>query len=509
VETKYALLSVSDKSGIEDLARALAAAGFVLISSGGTASALEKEGIPVRRVSDHTGFPELLGGRVKTLHPRIHAGILARRTDPEHLAQLAGEGIPPIELVAVNLYPFREALAAGRPPAELTELIDIGGVALLRAAAKNWEDVAVLPDPSFYPEAIRQLRESGAWERESRRRWAGAAFALSAAYDAAVAGWFSRDCFPETFLLAGRLRQCLRYGENPQQAAAFYETAPASGTAIAGASLLGGKELSYNNLLDLESALGLILEFSAPAAVIVKHTNPCGCALGPGPAEAFTRALGCDPKSAFGGIVALNREVDGGTASLLAGIFLEAVIAPSFSPEALEVLRSKKNLRLLAAGPFRARAGSLQARTLYGGFLLQETDAASGEGFETVAGPAPAREIREDLLFAASVCKHVKSNAIVLAREKAIVGIGAGQMSRIDAAELALKKAAASGISAAGSVLASDAFFPFRDVVDLAAAAGIRAVIEPGGSIRDAESVAAAKEHGLTLVFTGVRHFRH
>jgi len=508
---RYALLSVSDKTGIVELARTLAGAGYALLSSGGTAFELEQAGLEVQRVAEYTGSSELLQGRVKTLHPKIHAGILARDNSRDR-DEMEREGIALIDIVAVNLYPFRAGRENDATKQDLIELIDIGGAALLRAGAKNWERVAALSSPAAYPEAIRQLKAHGEIDRATRERLAGEAFRLTADYDAAIAAWLGeREHFGPQLRLRGDLRERMRYGENPGQDAAFYLGNETEGTSLAGVEQLGGKVLSYNNIVDLESALELILEFKEPAAAVIKHTNPCGCALGKSPAEAFRRALAGDPKSAFGGIVALNREVDRETAELIAGIFVEALLAPGFTDEALRRLRRKKNLRLLAAGPFRERPPHIQVRTVYGGFLAQESDAVAWapEDLKVAAGPEPAPGLLGELEFAWRVCAHVKSNAIVLTRERAIIGVGAGQMSRIDAAELALKKAAETGAEPRGSVLASDAFFPFRDVVDLAARAGIAAIVQPGGSIRDEESIAAAQEHGITLVLTGRRHFRH
>ncbi|HPJ71187.1 MAG TPA: bifunctional phosphoribosylaminoimidazolecarboxamide formyltransferase/IMP cyclohydrolase, partial [bacterium] len=454
------------------------------------------------------GFPELLGGKVKTLHPAVHAAVLARRADPGEMGELAAAGVAPIDLVAVNLYRFGEWVEAGTAHPEAG--IDIGGAALLRAAAKNWEDVVVLCDPDDYAPVLAALSRGGV-PADFRRRLAAKAFALTARYDAEIAAWMEGEEFPPGVCCGYGLSRRLRYGENPHQRAALYAGGPGAGAGLAAARQLHGKELSYNNIIDLDSALSLILEFSAPAAVIVKHTNPCGAALAAALEPAFRRALAADPKSAFGGIVALNREVDAATAAAAASFFAEAVVAPGFAPGALEILTRKKNLRLLETGPFRARDPFLRFRSVYGGLLLQDEDS---RGWDPAAlDPVTAARVPTALLptlgFAWLVGKHVKSNAIVLARDEAVVGVGAGQMSRIDAARLALEKAADAGLDVRGAVLASDAFFPFRDVVDLAAAAGVAAIVQPGGSIRDRDSIRACDEHGLAMVFTGTRHFRH
>jgi phosphoribosylaminoimidazolecarboxamide formyltransferase/IMP cyclohydrolase len=516
-DKRLAILSVSDKRGIEDFARALLAAGYELLSTGGTALSLAQAGLPVTEISAYTGSPELLDGRVKTLHPKIHAGILALRSNPDHLAVLEREGIRPIDLVAVNLYPFRErARRHSRITPEVLESIDIGGVALLRAAAKNFSDVAVLCDPRDYPALIAEMGKSGGdVALPTRRRLAAKVFRLTAEYDAAIAeclaGKESAGILPPRLALDLPLRSVLRYGENPHQAAAFYAAEEEEGTSLARARLLQGKELSYNNLLDLESALALALELPGTSAAIVKHNNPCGVASAGDLRESYLRARATDPVSAFGGVIAFSAPVDGATAKEVVSAFVEAVIAPSFAPEALEVFAGKKNLRVLETGSFQPREPAFLLRSVSGGILLQEEDRLGWreDGIKVVTRRAPTAGEWEGLSFAWIVCKHVRSNAIVLGKGRATVGIGAGQMSRIDSAELAIRKAKQAGMAVKGSVLASDAFFPFPDVVELAAREGIAAVVQPGGSIRDQESIRAADAAGLAMVFTGVRHFRH
>ncbi len=520
---RRALLSVSDKAGLVDLGRGLAALGVELISTGGTRQALAGAGLAVRDVSDVTGFPEMLDGRVKTLHPLIHGGILAIRDNAEHTATLQKHGIRPIDLVVVNLYPFEQTAArAGAGHEEIIENIDIGGSSLLRAAAKNHRDVAVLTSPAQYGPVLEEMRaHGGALTLATRERLAGAAFARTAAYDAAIAAYFSRcgqpELLPERLDLHFERRQALRYGENPHQPAAFFvEPSPPPGS-VAAAEVLHGKELSYNNLLDLDSALNLVREFAGPAAVVIKHNNPCGAAVAASLEEAFRKAYEGDPLSAYGGILGFNRVVDEATAQQISEPkrFVECILAPDFAPAAFEVLTTrptwKKSVRLLRTGPLEARAGrpaGLDYRRVDGGLLVQGRD-AGGDDFAQARGVTkrpPTAEEMADLRFAWLVCKHVKSNAIVLAKGGMVVGVGAGQMSRVDSVQLAVRKA---GERRRGAVLASDAFFPFRDNVDEAAKAGITAVVQPGGSLRDADSIQACDEHGLAMVFTGVRHFRH
>ncbi len=511
---RRAVLSVFDKAGLIELATGLRRHGVELLSSGGTAAQLGERGIPVRSISDYTGAPEILDGRVKTLHPKISGGILARPT-PAHEAELREHGIAPIDLVVVNLYPFEQTLARGASRDETVEMIDIGGPTLIRAAAKNHERAAVVVDPADYAGLLAELDETGGSLSEAtRRRLAGKAFAHTAAYDAAIAGFFqdeAQDRFPERLTLPLRRAQGLRYGENPHQGAALYVN-PRSciDPAIVACEQLQGKELSYNNILDADAALGLVLDLPGNAVCIIKHTNPCGAATrNDGDlAEAFRQARATDPVSAFGGIVACNGEVDAPLAAELRELFLEAVIAPGFSKDALATLAKKKALRLLRYPGVARRPGGLAFRSVAGGILVQDADASVEElgAAKVVSSRAPTSEELRALDFAWRICKHVKSNAIVFAREGQLVGVGAGQMSRVDSVRLAAQKAQ---LPLAGTVCASDAFFPFRDGLDAAVEAGATAVVEPGGSIRDEEVIAAANERGVALLFTGARHFRH
>jgi phosphoribosylaminoimidazolecarboxamide formyltransferase/IMP cyclohydrolase len=452
-------------------------------------------------VADVTGVPEMLEGRVKTLHPHIHAGILADRRKPQHLAQLKSQNIPLIDLVVCNLYPFRETVAAGAAEDSALEQIDIGGPAMVRAAAKNYPSVAVVVNPARYPAILEEMQaRAGSLSDETRAQLAAEAFSHTAEYDFAVASWLSGPAtFPETLHLAMKKQFPLRYGENPHQGGAFYATGDP------GWQRLAGKELSYTNLLDFEAAWRLACEFERPAVSIVKHTNACGAALGVDVEEAYLRALDSDPRSAFGGIVAANREIDGPTAGRIIQIMTEIVIAPSFTSEALGEFAQRKNLRVIQARPL---GRGTELRSAAGGVLVQEVDAAREDrAAMTVAGRVrPSEEDWDDLVFAWTVAKYLKSNAITLANRGQLVGMGAGQTSRVEAVEMAARRA---GDRAVGSVLASDGFFPFRDNIDVAAKAGVRAVVQPGGSIRDAEVIAAADEHGIPMVFTGVRHFRH
>jgi phosphoribosylaminoimidazolecarboxamide formyltransferase / IMP cyclohydrolase len=520
VPIRRALLSVSDKSGLVELARTLAARGAEILSTGGSACTLMQAGVAATEVSDFTGFPELLDGRVKTLHPRIHGGLLGRRDDAAHRSAMEAHDLPPIDLVAVNLYPFEATIAADTDRATAIENIDIGGPALIRSAAKNHAHVVVLTDPAQYPELIQALEAEGGTRLALRRRLAAAAYARTASYDAAIAAWAAgeeRELFPERLTLAGRLVQTLRYGENPHQRAAFY-AAGARPAGIAAARQLQGKELSYNNLNDTDAALELAAEFEQPAVVIVKHANACGVAVGEDLAEAWTRALACDPVSAYGGIVAVNRSLDALTAMALSELFLEVVIAPAVDEAAQAALAAKKNLRLLVTdGMPDPAATGLMLRSLAGGLLVQERDAGriSDADLKVVTRRAPTAAERKDLIFAFRVAKHVKSNAIVYAKGGATVGIGAGQMSRVDSARIAVIKAEDASKAAGeirrteGAVVASDAFFPFADGLIAAAEAGVTAVIQPGGSLRDDEVIEAADARGLAMVFTGLRHFRH
>jgi len=522
VAIRRALISVSDKTGLLDLARALARHRIEILSTGGSARALTEAGLEVVEVGAHTGFPEMMDGRVKTLHPKIHGGILGRRDEPEHVRAMTTHGIAPIDLVVVNLYPFEATVARGADFPTTIENIDIGGPALIRAAAKNHDFVAVVTDPSDYGELIAELdAKGGKTSLPFRRRLAAAAYARTGAYDAAIAQWFAGtlgETYPRRMVFAGELAQTLRYGENPHQSAAFYRGgAPRPG--IATARQIQGKELSYNNLNDTDAAFECVAEFDVPAVAIIKHANPCGVALGASLHEAYLKAYSCDTVSAFGGIVALNRTLDAATAAEIAKIFVEVIIAPDADEAALKVLAAKKNLRLLLTGamPDPAAPG-LAIKSLAGGYLVQGRDNGriGDNELKVVTKRAPTPKERADLLFAFAVAKHVKSNAIVYAKDGATVGIGAGQMSRVDSSRIAAWKAA-EGAKAAGeaqsraigSVVASDAFFPFADGLLAAAEAGATAVIQPGGSMRDAEVIAAADEKGLAMVFTGMRHFRH
>ena len=517
-----ALLSVSDKTGIVAFAAALVVRGVTLISTGGTARTLVAAELPVTEVATVTGFPEMLDGRVKTLHPVIHAGLLARRDRPEDLAALAERGIAPIDLVVCNLYPFAETVASEADAADCIESIDIGGVALIRAAAKNHDAVTVVTDPADYESVLAEIAaQGGAVGAAMRRKLAREAYARTSAYDACVAEWIAPEegvAFAETTVLAGRWAQQLRYGENPHQPAAFYRTANGR-PGVATAQQLQGKELSYNNYGDADAAFELVAEFTSPAVAIVKHANPCGVAIGETLREAWDKALACDPVSAYGGIVALNRSLDAATAEAIGQLFIEVVIAPGVTKEAAAILVRRTTLRLLVTGgvPDPAAAGK-DFRSVSGGFLLQKRDRLSigRDALRTVTRRAPSEAEIADLLFADKIVKHVKSNAIVFARGGATVGVGAGQMNRIDPVRIAAARAAEIGRAARlpqpptiGSVLASDAYFPFADGVEAAIEAGVTAVIQPGGSIRDADAISAADAAGVAMVFTGMRHFRH
>jgi phosphoribosylaminoimidazolecarboxamide formyltransferase/IMP cyclohydrolase len=519
---RRALISVSDKHGIVEFARALAARDVTIISTGGSAQTLAAAGIPVTEVAEVTGVAEFLDGRVKTLHPVIHAGLLARRDRPDHLAALAERRIAPIDLLVCNLYPFAQTVVSGASPEDCVENIDIGGVALIRAAAKNHDAVTVVTDSADYDRVLAELAAGGGTVgAEFRRELGRKAFALTASYDAAIAEWMGRDeqtSFPEVLVLSGHLADQLRYGENPHQSAAFYR-AGQSRAGVATARQLQGKELSYNNYGDADAAFELVAEFASPAVAIVKHANPCGAAIGASLREAWDKALACDPVSAFGGIVALNRRLDGSTAKAIARLLIEVVIAPEADEAARAILARRTGLRLLVTGemPDPTAAGR-SFRAVAGGILVQERDRVSvgREGLRAVTRRAPSEIEIADLLFADIVAKHVKSNAIVFARGVATVAIGAGQMSRVDSVRIAAAKAAEAGKSAGlaqsptiGSVLASDAFFPFADGLEAAVEAGVTAVIQPGGSVRDNEVIAAADAAGTAMVFTGIRHFRH
>jgi phosphoribosylaminoimidazolecarboxamide formyltransferase/IMP cyclohydrolase len=525
-----ALISVSDKTGLISFARALRDQGLDLLSTGGTFRALAEAGIAVTEVSAHTGFPEMMDGRVKTLHPRIHGGILARRDD--HAEAMRLHDIQPIDLVVVNLYPFEATVAAGKPFADCVENIDIGGPALIRSAAKNHDWVTVVVEPADYESVIAELAlNGGRTTLATRRALAAKAFARTAAYDAGIAAWFAAQqddgqqgaprqdqSLPAQFTLSGTLQQRMRYGENPHQQAALYRDG-STRPGVAAATQIQGKELSYNNLADADAALDLVAEFDRPAVAIIKHANPCGVAEGGTLGEAYARALACDPVSAFGGIIAVNRALDAATAAEIAKLFAEVIVAPAVSDDARGVLAAKKNLRVLETGalPDPAAPG-LVVKTIAGGFLLQSRDSGrvDAESLKVVTRRVPTEREVADLLFAFRVAKHVKSNAIVYARDRATVGIGAGQMSRVDSSRIAAWKAQEAATAAGlpepltrGSVVASDAFFPFADGLIAAAEAGVTAIIQPGGSMRDADVIEAADARGLAMVFTGIRHFRH
>jgi phosphoribosylaminoimidazolecarboxamide formyltransferase/IMP cyclohydrolase len=522
LEIKRALISVFDKSGVVELARALAEQGAEILSTGGTARALTEAGLAVTDISKVTGMPEMMDGRVKTLHPRIHGGLLALRDDPGHRESMQSFDIRPIDCLVANLYPFEETVARKADAAETIENIDIGGPAMIRAAAKNAAWVAVVTDPLDYGAMTEALKEGGV-SRVLRARLAARAFARTAAYDAAISLWYARevgDELPERLSVPGKLRERLRYGENPHQSAALYLT-DESGPSVARARQVQGKELSYNNLNDADAAFELAsdLDPGLPAVAIIKHANPCGAACGASLTEAYEKALRCDPVSAYGGIVAVNRPLDQAAAEAITGIFTEVVIAPEADDAALAVFAKKVNLRLLLTGGMAdPSSASLRVRSIAGGLLVQGRDAGlvTRPDCRVVTKRAPSDAEMRDLLFAFRVAKHVKSNAIVYAKDGATVGIGAGQMSRVDSARIAAQKAmeaaAAAGLPeplTKGSVAASDAFFPFADGLLVTAEAGATAIIQPGGSLRDDEVIAAADERGLAMVFTGMRHFRH
>jgi phosphoribosylaminoimidazolecarboxamide formyltransferase / IMP cyclohydrolase len=519
IPIRTALISVSDKTGLAEFARGLARYKIKILSTGGTAKFLAGQGTPVTEVADYTGFPEMLDGRVKTLHPRIHAGILARRDSPAHLAAILAAGIDPIDLIVVNLYPFAQTVA--KPDctlAEAVENIDIGGPTMLRAAAKNYPGVAVVTDPSDYPKVLSEMKANGGSLSESMRlTLARKAFAHSAAYEAAISNYLNAlspggkpALFPEKLTMQLEKLQDLRYGENPHQMAAFYRDADPVQGGLAGYVQVQGKELSFNNIADADAAWECVKSFDEPACVIVKHANPCGAAIGASPLEAYDRAFATDPTSAFGGVVAFNRALDAATAEAVSKPFVEVVIAPEIDAGARKVFAAKPNVRVLSARLGHA-AQTYDFKRVGGGLLVQTPDARQLKRSElrVVTRAKPSQEQLRDLQFAWRVAKYVKSNAIVFCRDGRTLGVGAGQMSRVDAARVADFKAKEAGLPLAGSVVASDAFFPFRDGIDVVARAGAMAVIQPGGSVRDEEVIAAADELGLAMVFTGVRHFRH
>ncbi len=519
---RRALVSVWDKTGLDTFAEGLAAAGITLISTGSTAKTIRAAGVEVTEVSEVTGFPEILDGRVKTLHPSVHAGILADRTRDAHREALDQHGIEPIDLVVVNFYPFSDTVAAAEAAAtsaqaaddraadaaKIIELIDIGGPAMVRAAAKNHHAVAVITDPADYPDLLAEVHRLGGVSAATRARLAATAFARTAAYDAAVAAWFGRDeLFPPLLTPAFSRSLTLRYGENPHQEAAFY-VEPGRAWGVGSARQLQGKELSYNNLLDADAAWLAATDFPEPCVAIIKHTNPAGLAIADSLAEAYPAALAGDPDSAFGGIVAVNRDLDVDTAQRIVEIFTEVVIARAYEPAALEVLRAKGNLRVLEVSQPDPPDRPMVLRSVSGGLLYSDADTAREALEEWTVPTATKPDDRQmaELIFAWRVAKHTKSNAIVLTRDRAAVGVGAGQPSRVDSARLAVEKSKGRSV---GAVMASDAFFPFRDAIDVALDAGVDAVVSPGGSVRDAEAVAACDERGVPMVFTGRRHFRH
>jgi phosphoribosylaminoimidazolecarboxamide formyltransferase/IMP cyclohydrolase len=520
IAIKRALISVYDKTGLTGLVRALDGAGVEIVSTGSTAAAIGAAGVPVTRVEDLTGFPECLDGRVKTLHPAVHAGLLADLRQPAHREQLRERGIVPFELLVSNLYPFEETVAGGSPAEECVEQIDIGGPAMVRAAAKNHANVAVITDPSMYA-AVTEAVAGGGFTLAQRRRLAARAYAHTARYDAAVASWFAsvyapdgtaaETGWPDVVAALWSRREVLRYGENPHQRAALYAgTARPSG--IAGADQLHGKAMSYNNYVDAAAAWRAAFEFTEPCVAIIKHSNPCGIAIGTDLADAHRKAHACDPASAFGGVIAANGAVTGALAAQIADIFTEVVVAPGFEPGARELLTPKKNLRLLTcAPPARPAAAALEWRQLDGGLLMQSADLLDAPGddpvtWELKAGPAASGEAMADLAFAWRACRSVKSNAILIATGGATVGVGMGQVNRVDSARLAVTRA---GERSRGAVAASDAFFPFPDGLEVLASAGVSAIVEPGGSVRDGEVVKAAADAGVSLYFTGARHFFH
>jgi len=524
VRVRRALLSVSDKAGIVDFARGLEQLGVELVSTGGTARELAAAEIATREIEDFTGFPEMMDGRVKTLHPRLYAGLLAKRDNDEHLAAASEQQIEQVDLVCVNLYPFEQTVARGdASDGEIVENIDIGGPTMIRAAAKNSAFAAVVVDPADYDDVLAELREAdGRLSLDTRRRLTAKAFACTARYDAAIASWFAQrtyEGFPPTWNDSYEKIADLRYGENPHQAAAYYARTASPTHLLDGVNQLHGKELSFNNLLDLSSARELVEDFDGPACVIVKHNNPCGCAVATSVQGAYERAFACDPQSAYGGVIAVNRRIDLACAQELAKQFIEVLLAPGFEPDALALLGEKKNVRLLELPHWPAPAHEVEAKPVIGGQLVQTRDVVSEtrEQMNVLTAAQPSEAQWQSLLFAWKVCRHVRSNAIVIAAAgsdgeaaSATIGIGAGQMSRVDAVRIAVEKAqAAQPELLAGAALASDAFFPFADGPELAIAAGVTAIIQPGGSVRDDEVVAAAEQAGVAMVATGVRHFRH
>ncbi len=518
-----AIISVTDKTGVVEFAKGLSELGVEIISTGGTGKLLQESGLKIIPIGSYTNFPEMLDGRLKTLHPKIHGGILAVRNNTQHTKETEEFEIPPIDMVVVNLYAFEKTISHGATLEDAIENIDIGGPTMIRAAAKNYNDVAVVTDPADYETVLEELRGSeGAMRGSTRFTLAKKVFSLTARYDAAISNYLGaiaensentnteNTLFPETYTVQYEKISGLRYGENPHQKAAFYRY-PGGGP-LADARQLHGKELSYNNIADLDAAISIAAEFTAPASVIIKHSNPCGAAVSEKSLlQAYEKAYATDSKSAFGGVMSFNREVKADIATKISEIFVEAVIAPSFSAESLEILTKKKNIRLLEMGasPTESSVKPMETKLVSGGILLQTQDRGQAVDIRSVTEREPTDKELADLLFAWKICRHVKSNAIVLAANSMTLGVGAGQMSRIDSTRIALMKAAEAGLDVKGCAFASDAFFPFRDNVDLAAENGIKAIVQPGGSIRDEEVIKAANEHGIAMVFTGMRHFRH
>ncbi|MGC9323205.1 MAG: bifunctional phosphoribosylaminoimidazolecarboxamide formyltransferase/IMP cyclohydrolase [Desulfomonilia bacterium] len=516
-----ALVSVTDKGGLVEFARELASFGVEIISTGGTAKLLSESGIRVMDISEYTGFPEMMDGRLKTLHPKVHGGLLAIRDNPEHSEAMHQQGITPIDMLVVNLYRFEETISRGASLEDAIENIDIGGPAMVRAASKNYRYVTVVTDPGNYHRVIEEMKQTGGSVSEKTNfELARSAFSLTARYDAAISNYLQgidveEGAFPLTYTVQYTRRQIMRYGENPHQKAAFYSDLLVEQPSISTAEQLWGKELSYNNIMDSDAALDIIMEFEKPACVILKHSNPCGAAQAPSLADAYNKAFSVDPVSAFGGIIGLNRTVDADTARAISEVFIEVVVAPDYSPEALEILKQKKNIRLLRVpGIALGSLGKKQllfSRRVTGGLLLQDRDLGDIrlEDAKVVTQRRPTPDEMEALKFAWKVVKYVKSNAVVYATKDQLIGVGAGQMSRVDSSRLAIMKAGNAHLSTVNTVVASDAFFPFRDGIDEAAQAGATAVVQPGGSVRDQEVIEAANEHGMAMIFTGMRHFRH
>ncbi|MAM33638.1 MAG: bifunctional phosphoribosylaminoimidazolecarboxamide formyltransferase/inosine monophosphate cyclohydrolase [Micavibrio sp.] len=512
---KRALLSVSDKTGLTDFAQELADEGVEILSTGGTAKALKEAGINVKDVSDHTGFPEIMGGRVKTLHPKIHGGLLGKREDQNHNKAMQDHDIAPIDMLVVNLYPFRETVAGGADFATCIENIDIGGPAMIRAAAKNFEDVTVVTSSSDYKDILKDMsKNNGGISRDLRQKLSAKAYAHTASYDSAISNWMAQqmdDYTPHQISFSGQLKQVLRYGENPHQSASLYLDG-SNRAGVATAKQVQGKELSYNNLNDTDAAYELVSEFEAPTVAIIKHANPCGVASADTLEDAYKKALACDPVSAFGGIIAVNRPLNAATTELILKTFCEVVIAPSIEAPALTLFEAKDKIRVLTTGEMPDPSSKRQIiKSISGGYLIQDADNGhiTVNDLKVVSDREPTEDELRDLLFAFSIAKHVKSNTIVYAKDGATVGIGAGQMSRIDSAKIAASKMKEAGLDGLNPVVASDAFFPFADGLLAAADAGVTAVIQPGGSIRDQDVIDAANDRGLAMVFTGMRHFKH